>query len=204
MIRENLLVFNMAGNPDTKTEARTPTTLVFDETAGEVIPSAGFSGIPLMGIVKNLVKGDKRAKAAPLAPEADADEVRKFAGENSVTPWDVTITNNLNGHSIVSRGDSEIGVSETKPDYKGLSYLQVLHHLGGVEDCPLHGKFVKTLVEALRMTAAGESDEDIDAHYEANKINWAPSTEKKNDLVKRIRFETTKTHGAKTTISRHE
>jgi hypothetical protein len=202
LIRENLFVYNMAEVQNTQ-EASTKTTLVLDETAGELTP-AGFHGIPIMGIMKNLVQGDKRAKVAPLMPEADADAVRDHNGENSVTGWDITITNNQNGASITSTGIAEIGESEDKAAYAGVSYLQVLHHLGGVEDCPLHGKFVKTLIEALRMTAHGESAEDIAQHYEDNKINWAPSTEKKNDLVKRIRKETTKTHGAKTTITRNE
>ncbi len=183
-------------------EARTVNTLVLDTETGTLNPDAGFAGVPLMGIMKNLVNGDKRAKVAPLIPEADNADVRAFCGENSVNGWDITITNNLNGASVEPTGIHEIGASTTQPQHKGVSATQLLHHLGAMAGCPQNAKFVNTLIDALALEQSGASKDEVAQHYADNKINWSPSTEAKNTLLAKVRKTTMATTAAKVSITR--
>jgi hypothetical protein len=192
----------MARNQTAKTEARTPTTLVFDESAGEVIPSAGFAGVPLEAIIKNAVNGDKRAKVAPLCPEADSDIVRDFHGENSVSDWDVTVINNKNGASFTSIGMTEIGAGEFKSSTSSITLTALLHEMGGLQS-PQARKIAEVVVEAAGMRANGASKAEVDAFYAANELNWSADTERKNTLLDRVRMTTKKWFAAKTTITRN-
>ena len=192
----------MAGKSSTETEARTPTTLVFDESAGEVIPSAGFAGIPLEAIMKNAVNGDKRAKVAPLVPEAQADAVRDFNGENSVSDWNLTVINNKNGASFTSIGHTEIGVGEHKPSTSSITLTALLHEMGGLQSNQAR-RIAEVVVEAASMRANGASKDEVDAFYAKNKLNWSADTERKNTLLSRVRKSTMKWFAAKTTITRN-
>lgn len=192
----------MAQTEAANTEARTPTTLVFDESAGEVIPSAGFAGVPLEAIMKNAVNGDKRAKVAPLCPEAQADTVRDFHGENSVSEWDVTVINNKNGASFTSVGMTEIGAGEHKPSTSSITLTALLHEIGGLQS-PQARKIADVVVEAAAMRANGASKAEVDAFYADNKLGWSADTARKNTLLKRVRSSTMKWFKAKTTITRN-
>lgn len=192
----------MARTETANTEARTPTTLVFDESAGEVIPSAGFAGIPLEAIMKNAVNGDKRAKVAPLVPEAQADAVRDHNGENSVNDWNITVTNNKNGASFTTIGHTEIGVGEHKPSTSSITLTALLHEIGGLQS-PQARRIADVVVEAAAMRAAGADKAEVDAFYAENQLNWSADTARKNTLLSRVRSSTMKWFAAKTTITRN-
>lgn len=192
----------MAGNTSTETEARTTTTLVFDESAGEVIPSAGFAGVPLEAIMKNIVNGDKRSKTPALIPEAQAEAVRSFNGENSANDWDITIINNKTGAQVDSVGMVEVGAGEFKSSTSSISITAFLHEVGGLQS-PQARKIADTVVGAAELRINGATDEEVAAFYEANKINWSADTARKNTLLKRVRSVTKKWFAAKTTITRN-
>jgi hypothetical protein len=183
-------------------EARTVNTLVLDTETGTLNPDAGFAGVPLANIVNSLVKGNKTTKTPALIPEADPSEVRKTNGENSVNGWDITITNNLSGAVVNSTGITEISASTTQPQHKGVSATQILHHLGAMAGCPQNAKFVNTLIDALVLEQSGASKDDVAQHYSDNKINWSPSTEAKNTLLKTVRKTTMATTAGKILITR--
>ena len=187
----------------TPTEARTPTTLVFDESAGEVVPSAGFAGVPLEAIMKNAVQGDKRAKVEPLAPEAQADAVRDYNGENTVSDWDVTVINNKNGASFTLSGMTEIGAGEHKPSTSSITLTALLHEIGGLQS-PQARRIADVVVEAAAMRANGASKAEVDAFYAENELNWSADTARKNTLLSRVRKSTMKWFAAKTTITRNK
>lgn len=147
----------MGQTPETRTEARTETTLVVETS---VVAPVG--------------------KIVDTHMKPNMDAVR--ANENSVNAYDFTLTDNISGHETDLRGVWTVGAaSTTHKSTLGFSINDLLDAARTVNN-PQVNAFLSTVMDAQALRQDDATDEDIAAHYAAN--GFKTSKVSKADLKK--------------------